>query len=63
MDDNFIRSRKMANFARDLEENLDTLRKVGLKLNLVKCKFGVKSGNFLVHVISYKGLKANPEKT
>lgn len=47
----------------DLEETFESLRASHLKLNPAKCTFGVASGKFLGHVISGRGIEANPEKT
>ena len=33
-----------------------------MKLNLVKCSFGVDEGKFLGHVVTHRGIKANPKK-
>ena len=33
-----------------------------MKLNAVKCTFGVSSGKFLGFMVNHRGLKANPEK-
>ena len=33
-----------------------------MKLNLVKCIFGVSSGKFLGFMVSQRGIEANPEK-
>jgi hypothetical protein len=33
-----------------------------MKLNPMKCAFGVSSGKFLGLVVSHRGIEANPEK-
>ena len=33
-----------------------------MKLNLIKCAFGVSSGKFLGHLVSRRGIETNPEK-
>jgi hypothetical protein len=33
-----------------------------MRLNQAKCTFGVKSGNFLVFMLSERGIKSNPNK-
>ena len=33
-----------------------------MKLNLVKCIFGVSSGKFLGFMVSQRGIEVNPEK-
>ena len=40
----------------------DTLRRYRMKLNLVKCIFGVSSGKFLGFMVSQRGIEVNPEK-
>lgn len=63
VNDIIIKSRKMDDFADDLEEMLTTLREVDFKLNPAKCTFGVGSGKFLGYIVSHKELRANPKKT
>ncbi|XP_050211775.1 uncharacterized protein LOC126661936 [Mercurialis annua] len=46
----------------DLAETFEKLKKFNLKLNPEKCVFAVRSGKFLGHLISEKGIEANPEK-
>lgn len=62
MDDIVIKSPRMEDYAKDLAKSLDTLRKMRLKLNPMKCTFRVFSGKFLGHVIFSKGSYANPVK-
>ena len=33
-----------------------------MKLNLIKCAFGVSLGNFLGFMVSQRGIEANPDK-
>uniref|UniRef100_A0A2N9FTJ7 Uncharacterized protein n=1 Tax=Fagus sylvatica TaxID=28930 RepID=A0A2N9FTJ7_FAGSY len=46
----------------DLREVLEILRATKLRLNATKCLFGVSSGKFLGHMISYNGVEANPDQ-
>ncbi|GMH29609.1 hypothetical protein Nepgr_031452 [Nepenthes gracilis] len=46
----------------DLDETFQILRQHGMKLNPVKCAFGVTSGKFLGFIVSQRGIEANPEK-
>jgi nucleotidyltransferase/DNA polymerase involved in DNA repair len=46
----------------DLRETFLTLREYNMKLNPMKCAFGVSSGKFLGFMVSQRGIKANPEK-
>ncbi|GJU07443.1 reverse transcriptase domain-containing protein [Tanacetum coccineum] len=45
-----------------IEETFHTLRRINMKLNPKKCVFGVETGQFLGHMITRKGIEANPEK-
>lgn len=63
VDDMIVKSKTKSDHLDDLEETFSTLRKFQLKLNPAKCSFGVSSGKFLGHMISGKGIEANPEKT
>jgi hypothetical protein len=38
------------------------MRKAQLKLNLENCVFGVSRGKVLGCLVSFKGIKANPDK-
>jgi hypothetical protein len=53
---------KQENHITDLQETFANFRKVGLKLNLEKCVFGVKKGKILGCLVSTKGIEANPNK-
>lgn len=33
-----------------------------IKLNLVKCRFAVKSGEFLGYLVTHRGIEANPKQ-
>jgi hypothetical protein len=46
----------------DLRETFRTLREYNMKLNPMKCAFGVSSGKFLGFMVSQRGIEANPEK-
>lgn len=46
----------------DLEETFSTLRRYKMKLNLRKCVFRVRAGNFLGFMVSKRGIDANPDK-
>ena len=43
-----------------LAEMFAILRKYGMKLNPLKCSFGVESGKLLGFIVSARGIKANP---
>ncbi|XP_050217597.1 uncharacterized protein LOC126668447 [Mercurialis annua] len=62
VDDIVVKSRGIEDHAGDLAETFEKLKKFNLKLNPDKCVFAVRSGKFLGHLISEKGIEANPEK-
>ena len=45
-----------------LEAALERMRKFKLKLNPLKCAFGVSSGNFLGYVVLKKGIQIDQNK-
>ncbi|XP_073025177.1 uncharacterized protein [Primulina eburnea] len=62
VDDIMVKSKDSAQLIPDLVETFATLRSYGLNLNPQKCIFGVSSGNFLVYMVTDRGIEANPEK-
>ena len=62
VDDMLVKSHDERKHVDDLEETLDTLRQYNMKLNPNKCAFGVSSGKFLGFMVSYRRIKANPDK-
>ena len=57
-----VKNRKVELHLDDLKETFNTLKKCQMRLNLVKCVFGVSSGKFLGFMVSQRGIEANPEK-
>ena len=45
-----------------LPETFDMLIQYNMKLNLIKCAFGVSLGNFLGFMVLQRGIEANPDK-
>ena len=62
IDDMLIKSVRKANHIEDLREVLGVLRSNKLRLNALKCIFRVSSGKFLGHMVSYNGVKSNPDQ-
>jgi ribosomal protein L16/L10AE len=62
IDDMLIKSKRKSSHVEDLREVLEILRATKLRLNATKCLFGVSSGKFLGHMISYNGVEANPDQ-
>ena len=59
IDDMVVKSKVVENHLTDLVETFETLRKHRLKLNALKCAFGVSSGKFLGYLVTYQGIEVN----
>ena len=62
VDDMMVKSMSMMQHVDDLRETFATLLEHNIRLNLVKCAFGVAFGKFLGFIISQRGIEANPKK-
>uniref|UniRef100_A0A2N9I089 Reverse transcriptase domain-containing protein n=1 Tax=Fagus sylvatica TaxID=28930 RepID=A0A2N9I089_FAGSY len=62
IDDMLIKSLREENHIADLLQVFDILRRDNLRLNASKCTFGVGSGKFLGHIVSRRGIEANPDQ-
>uniref|UniRef100_A0A2N9F3W1 Uncharacterized protein n=1 Tax=Fagus sylvatica TaxID=28930 RepID=A0A2N9F3W1_FAGSY len=62
IDDMLIKSLREENHISDLLQVFDILRRDNLRLNASKCTFGVGSGKFLGHIVSRRGIEANPDQ-
>lgn len=62
VDDMLVKSRQANNHISDLVEAFQILRKYRMKLNPLKCSFGVASRKFLGFIFNERGIEANPEK-
>src|SRR5574338_1421019 len=60
VDDMLVKSKKAVDHMDHLAETFAVLRKYGMKLNPLKCSFGVESGKFLGFIMSARGIEANP---
>ena len=60
IDDMVIKSKKSKDHIEGMEEIFEVFRKFRMKLNPLKCAFGVSSGKFLRHVVSKKRIDPNP---
>src|SRR5947207_8515982 len=61
VDDVVIKSRVKEDLISDISETFTNLRCFRWKLNQEKCVFGVPSRKLLGFIVSYRGIKANPE--
>nr|XP_043637982.1 uncharacterized protein LOC122608983 [Erigeron canadensis] len=62
VDDMVIKSRTEEDMLWDIQETLETLRSIGMKLNPKKCHFGMKEGQFLGHIITKQGIRPDSKK-
>jgi hypothetical protein len=62
VDNVVIKTREDEELISDLAETFDNLRKFKIKLNLVKCTFGVPSGKLLRYMVFHYGIDPNLEK-
>ncbi|XP_012851807.1 PREDICTED: uncharacterized protein LOC105971499 [Erythranthe guttata] len=62
IDDMLVKSVKTSDHLTDLDQCFTTLRRYKMKLNPLKCSFGVRGGKFLGYMISQRGIEANPAK-
>ena len=62
VDDMLVKSKTAADYIAHLANTFVVLRKYRIKLNLLKCTFGVASGKFLGFMVNYQGIEANLEK-
>nr|GFD17525.1 reverse transcriptase domain-containing protein [Tanacetum cinerariifolium] len=61
-DDRVIMSNSKEEMMVDINETLERLRAINLKLNLNKFSFGVKEGVYSGHLIKKQGIRADPSK-
>ncbi|XP_057779963.1 uncharacterized protein LOC130998564 [Salvia miltiorrhiza] len=62
VDDLVVKSKKRSNHLQDLRMIFERLRKHQLKMNPLKCTFGVKSGKFLGFIVRHQGIEIEQEK-
>ncbi|KAI3457318.1 hypothetical protein Pfo_013981 [Paulownia fortunei] len=62
VDDVVIKSKKREDHLLDLRKVLERLRRYQLKMNPLKCAFGVKSGKFLGFIVRHRGIEIEQAK-
>lgn len=62
VDDMLYKSKKFAGHVPDLREIFGVLRRYGMKLNPLKCAFGVSFEKFFGFMVNAWGIKVNPEQ-
>ncbi|KAL6189068.1 hypothetical protein ACLB2K_040458 [Fragaria x ananassa] len=62
VDDLIVKSRKMSDHLQDLRKVFDRLREYQLKMNPLKCAFGVSSGKFVGFIVKHRGIEVDQSK-
>ena len=60
IDDMLVKSKQRQDHVTHLQQVFDILRQYGMKLNPLKCAFGVSAGKFLGFMVTQKGIEENP---
>ena len=60
VDDMLVKSKELFDHPKHLQEAFELLRRYGMKLNPLKCAFGVNSGKFLGFMVTQRRIEANP---
>ena len=60
IDDMLVKSKQRLDHAAHLEQTFDFLKQYGMKLNPLKCTFGVSTDRFLGFMVTQRGIEANP---
>ena len=63
IDDIVVKSSAEKDHLDHLQISLERMRKYGLKMNTLKCAFGVRAGDFLSFVVHKKGIEINQKRT
>ncbi|KAM1773936.1 hypothetical protein ACFX12_043370 [Malus domestica] len=62
VDDVVVKKKKRSNHLKDLHVVFERLRKYNLKMNPLKCAFGVTSGKFLGFIVKHRGIEVDRSK-
>ena len=60
IDDMLVKSKQRPDHITHLQEAFDLLKAYDMKLNPLKCAFGVSAGRFLGFMVTQRGIEANP---
>ena len=61
IDNMLVKSLRAADHLNHLLECFQMLNEYGMKLNPVKCTFGVTSDEFLGYIVTHRGIEENPK--
>ncbi|KAM2901555.1 hypothetical protein FF1_007532 [Malus domestica] len=62
VDDVVVKTKKRSDHLKDLRVVFERLRKYNLKMNALKCAFGVTSGKFLGFIVKHRGIEVDQSK-
>ena len=62
IDDIVIKSASLDSYLADLRQALEKMRRYGLKMNPLKCAFGISTGKFHGFIIHEKGIAIDPTR-
>jgi hypothetical protein len=62
IDDIVVKSAGLDSHLADLRLAFEKMRRYGLKMNPLKCAFGVSAGKFLGFIVHEKGVEIDPKK-
>jgi len=62
IDDIITKTQAGGNHVADLEAVFERLRRYNMRLNPMKCTFGVPAGKFLGYMLTNRGIEAHPDK-
>ena len=62
IDNIIIKSTSLSHHLAELRLVLERMRQYGLKMNPLKCAFGVSAGKFLAFIIQEKGIEIDPKR-
>ena len=60
INDMLIKSKERPDHTKHLQETFELLRRHNMKLNPLKCAFGVSLGKFIGFMVMQRGIEANP---
>ncbi|KAL0286468.1 UNVERIFIED_CONTAM: hypothetical protein Scaly_2554800 [Sesamum calycinum] len=62
LNDLVVKTKKREEHMTNLQIVFDRLRKYNLRMNLLKCAFGIMSGKFLSFIVRHRGIEVDPAK-
>ena len=60
IDDMLVKSKERPDHTKHLQETFELLHTYDMKLDPLKCAFGISSGMFLGFMVTHRGIEANP---